>query len=152
MEFLFPMVVMTTGWLVIGWIVRSVATSRTVRETARLRSELHGKLLERFGSGAELRQYLESDAGRRFLDSATLERGSPYARIIASVQAGILVICGSLGLFAVSGFVRADAANAVQVFATLALVLGVGFLVSSGVSYYLSRRWKLLGAVEPPSE
>ena len=41
----------------------SVTSARRLK-MARMQAEVHGKLLDRFGSSQELVQYLESDAGR----------------------------------------------------------------------------------------
>src|SRR3989304_5229158 len=56
-------------------------------------------------------QYPESDAGRQLVDSTTLERANPYARILGSVQTGILVFFAGIALLAVRSSTPGSAAN-----------------------------------------
>ena len=79
---LFPL----TGFIV--WI--GVTNSRRLK-MARLQAETLEKLLERLGSNQELLPYLESDAGRRFLEAVTTEKANPHRRILGSMQTGIVL-------------------------------------------------------------
>ena len=68
----------------------SVNSARRLK-MARMQAEMHGKLLDKFGSSQELVQYLESDAGKAFLEPPKEDQASPYRRILGSMQAGIIL-------------------------------------------------------------
>jgi len=127
----------------IFWTVFS--TFRRIK-VARAQAELNAKLLERFASGHDLAEYMNSEAGKKFLESALMEpqRGSPYSRILNSVQAGIILAALGLALFLVGRQVR-EATEGLVAFGTVAVTLGVGFLVSAAASYRLSKSFGLLG-------
>ena len=99
------------------------------------------KLLERLGSNQELLPYLESDAGRRFLEAATTEKTNPLRRILSSMQSGIVLVF--LGLALVFARLSVGAAE-LRFVGTLFMALGTGFLVSSGLSFWLSKSWGLI--------
>lgn len=147
-----PALVAITLCVVIGWIVRIVSDNRRRQALARTQAELHTKLLEKFGTADEALRYLGSEAGKRLLDSAALERTNPHSRILGSVQAGILLAAVGLGLLLVRGFVSGEAVRAMLVLGTIVLVLGLGFLASAGAAWALSRRFGLLGGTPDRAE
>lgn len=124
------------------WIVFS-----TIRrwKIAKAQAEVHAKVLEKFGSSADLVTFINSEAGKRFLESATIEQRprEPFARILMSVQAGIVLALVGLGCFLVRHVIP-DSEQGFVIFGTLALTLGVGFLISAGASYRLSKSFGLL--------
>ena len=80
----------------LGWILRSYLGHRRQLKTTTLQSELQGKLLDKFNSTDDLRTYLESDVGERFLLSATIEQASPLRRILGSVQVGLILTAAGM--------------------------------------------------------
>jgi hypothetical protein len=125
----------------IAWIILS---SIRRYKTAKLQAEVQTKLLEKFGSGQELLAYVQSDAGKQFLDSLTMEPRTPYGRILGATQAGVILVLVGLGLL----FLRARVPGAEEGFlvsGTLVLSLGVGFGLSAALSYFLSKSFGLLG-------
>ena len=119
----------------VGWIVSVVA--RWSRERGERRAQLHIKLLERFGNGQELADFLNSEAGRRFLESFSGERPRASRGILHAVHAGIGL--SALGL----GFLVAYLAVSEEPLAILAGIagsLGIGFLLAAYASYRLSAR------------
>lgn len=141
MEFLIPI----TVFAMIGYIVYVAVTNRRLVQMARLQADMHTKLLDKLGSGAELVQYLESDAGRAFLEPPPLERTSAYTRILVAMQVGIIVsLVGGTLMFLGA---RLGGEGPIVV-GGLLLALGLGFLISAGASYWLSKSWGLL---EPQS-
>lgn len=131
-------VMMAAGWAV--WVV-SNAVRRT--RTARLQAEVRNKLLEKFGSSRELLDYLQTDAGQKFVDAGTTERmGTPYGRILGSIQAGIILAVMGAALLFLRGSLPFETEE-LLVLGTLALALGIGFLLSSASAYVLSKSWGL---------
>lgn len=149
MDFIAPMLVLITGALTIGMILRTQIINRRLRENVRAWTDLQTKLIDKFGSAQEVVRYLESDAGTRLLEGQTNGASSPHTRILDAVHTGLLVLLGGIGLWASKGAFSGKAPEFLQVVGTLGIVLGVGFLASAYVSWNLLRRW---GLVDKPSE
>lgn len=129
----------------LGWILRSYLAHRRQLKTTALQAELQGKLLDKFDSNEDLRTYLESDVGERFLLSATVEQASPLRRILGSVQIGLILTAAGLAFLIMEPrFTDPHDSLGMIFMGTLSLALGIGFLVSAGVSTRLSRVWGLL--------
>lgn len=120
-----------------GWVIQSILKNRRHQKVATLQADVQKRLLERFDSPAELAAYLQSDAGLRFLESATFERANVHGRIQAAVQAGIIL------LFAGIPFYFYLPGQGGEFLGALAIALGVGFLVSAAITYALSKKWGL---------
>lgn len=147
-------VLMFWGFLMaIGWVVWVVSGTFRRARAARLQADVQGKLLDKFGSSRELLDYLHTTQGQRFLDFVVTERANPYSRILASAQAGlIMTLLGAALLMLRRMATVQEAADALLVFGTLVLTLGIGFLASGALSFILSRSWGLLEArPESPS-
>ena len=134
-------------FLMVAFIVWVSVTNGRRLKVANLQAEMQTKLLDKLGSSPELVQYLESDAGRTFLQSATLavERSNPLGRVLGSIQAGVILVFGGIGLLWLRGqVVDPEGAAAALVIGTLTLSIGMGFLVAAGLSYTLSKSWGLI--------
>jgi len=144
-EDLAPVIVMISGCILIGWIVWVVVEGRRRRERLKAVTEFHQRLLDKIGSTSELGEFLQTDGGTRFLDSLSVEPSRPNDRILRSIQIGIVL--GVLGLgFLLLGWIYGFRMYPFYILGTLLLALGVGFCLSSGVSYRLARTWGLIGA------
>ena len=142
--------------LTLVWIVRSLIEYRRWHRTARVQAEVHNKLLDRFTANEDLLAYIQTPAGRRFLESAPLPLESParpvaapLARIMWSIQAGVVLAAGALGLLFVSGRVIEEVSQPLFVIGVLALAVGAGFVISAAASFLLSRRLGLLEGAPP---
>jgi hypothetical protein len=142
----------------IVWLTRTFIDSRRWSRVAKVQTEVHMKLLDRFANNEDLLAYIQSPAGSRFLQSAPIlldppqrrSVGAPLGRILWSIQGGVVVLAGGLGLLFVSA--RADIAEAAQplhALGVLAIALGLGFLAAAGISYFISLR---LGLIEAPAQ
>jgi hypothetical protein len=107
--------------------------------------------LDRLTTNEDLLAYIQSPAGRRFLESAPLvlegdsrPTSAPLGRILWSVQAGVILASLGVGLWVVQGSVIADIAPGFSVMGTIAFAVGIGFVVSAALSYLLSARLGLL--------
>jgi hypothetical protein len=141
------------------WIVRTLVEYRRWYRTAKVHAEVHNKLLDRFTASEDLMAYMQTPAGRRFLESAPLAVegpvrpvGAPFGRILWSVQVGVVLAAGALGLLFVSGRVMEQVAQPLFAIGVLALTVGAGFVVSAGASLLLSRRLGLFEPVATPRE
>jgi predicted phage tail protein len=141
-DILGPATVMITMCVTVGWIVRTVSVNRRQKAIAAAQIEAHTKLLERFGSAAEAQTYLESDAGRRFLELATVERVDPVGRVIQSIQQGLVLTMAGAAFLSGAGLMADEDARAfVSLLGYLGIFVGAGSLTSAGLSFVLLRRY-----------
>ena len=143
--------VMTVG--VLTWLIKFVADHRRWSRLSRVQAEVHNKLMDRFTSNEDLLAYVKTTAGKRFLESTPipLDAGpraiaAPIGRVLWSVQAGIILAATGVGLMVVSINVDKDVAQPMAALGTLAIALGVGFVIAAAISFILSKR---LGLLQP---
>jgi hypothetical protein len=133
---------------VVIWILRTVIDHRRWLRVSKIQSEVHSKLLDRFTSNQDLLAYVQTPAGKRFLESAPISIDSPsrsltapLGRIFFSVQAGIVLALAGIGLSWISRRLSdQDVTQPLFVVGVLALAVGVGFVLSAIIAYALSRR------------
>lgn len=148
----FVFVIMATILGALGWLVRTAVDYRRWGRLAKVQSEAHTKLLDRFTGNEELLAYVKSPAGAKFLESApiTLDGGprqmaAPFNRILFSMQAGVVLAAAGIGMNYVSHRVEQYAADPVFMISVILLSVGLGFFASAALSYLLSKRVGLLG-------
>ena len=135
-----------------AWLLRTLLDYRRWLRVTKVQAEVHGKLLDRFASNEDLLTYIQTPAGRKFLESAPIPLdaevsrtvSAPINRILWSVQAGVVIAAGSLGLLFVSGREIHEIGRPLFAMGSVGLALGAGFVVSALVSYLLSRRLGLV--------
>ncbi|HEX5071198.1 MAG TPA: hypothetical protein VFV78_13355, partial [Vicinamibacterales bacterium] len=159
MEMAGVFVIMLTVLGGFAWLVRTAIDYRRWGRLAKVQAEAHTKLLDRFTGNEELLGYVQSPAGRKFLqsspislDGAARPMGAPLSRILWSMQAGVVLAAAGLGMNYVSRHIDPDKADPVFTFSIILLSLGVGFVASSGLSYVMSRRLGLLNSTPAPAD
>lgn len=143
MEELAPVLGVATFFGVCGWIFRLFLNHRRQTKIVLLQSELQKQLLDKFDSTEELRHFLESDSGRNFIDSTPVEKQSPHGRIMGALQSGLIMTTAGLACL----YLRHQIPDGREMFVFLGaigLALGLGFLLSAGATYFLSRKWGLI--------
>jgi hypothetical protein len=143
----------TAAALALDWVIRYVVEHRRWLRATRIQSEAHNKLLERFTSSAEMAAYMESPAGAQFLQAAPLSiesgnrraPGAPFSRILWSAQAGVVLISAGVGFLIIQRRMVEEVAQMMGAWGTLAIAIGVGFVISGAASYVISNRLGLLG-------
>jgi hypothetical protein len=137
------------------WIIRLVVAHRRWNRLSKVQYEVHNKLLDRFTSNEDLLAYVQTPAGKRFLESAPIplqdeapSLSAPFSRILWSVQAGVVLLIAGVGLLYVSTRFIDEPAQFFMVIGVLSVALGAGFIVSAVAAYVLSRR---LGLLDPPA-
>lgn len=138
-----------------AWFVRTIIDQRRWNRLSRTQTEVHNKILDRFGSSEELLQYIKSPAGERFLESAPIPlhsepapaQNTPFSRVILSVQIGVIVTAAALGLLLISIRHSNETGQGLFALGAIALSIGLGFIGSAAISMFLSRR---LGLWKPP--
>jgi len=151
---IFLVFVLVTATL--AWLVKTLIDYRRWHRLSKVQAEVHTKLLDRFATNEDLLAYVQTPAGRRFLESAPISLdplapaiGAPLRRILWAVEAGLVLTAGGIGLQFVSGRVIADVGQPLYVVGVLAVSIGIGFVVSAVVSYLLSKRLGLFERSRP---
>jgi hypothetical protein len=125
-------------WVTIGWAVYLAADTAKQQRRMKAQAELHGRLLDKFGSAQEVVAFLQTPSGAHFVDSLSGDRDEPANGVLRSTHRGIILVIvaiGCLGLTRVYGFDN----NPLLVVGVILLCLGIGFLVSAAVSHRLAR-------------
>jgi len=141
----------------ISWVIKYIVDHRRWLRTTRTQSEVHAKLLERMTSSDDLRAYMESDAGQRFLAASPLALesanqqsvGAPFSRILWSAQVGVVAMALGVGFLFVKRGLEPEVQQLVGSWGTLAIALGVGFAISAAASYVISSKLGLLDQKRP---
>lgn len=144
MHFIEPIFALIAMLIVAVLIVRMIIENGKSKREAEAQLQLHTRLIDKFGSANELLDYLQSEAGKRFLAPATAQKMMPYRRILAATQTGIVLTFVGVGLWLIRGFFDVPALRAVTFLASISLTLGLGFLCSAVTAHILSRKWGLL--------
>jgi hypothetical protein len=133
------------------WLVRSLIDHRRWLRLSRVQAEVHTKLLDRLTTNEDLLTYIQSPAGRRFLESAPIPlegepraTTAPVSRIIWSLQAGLVLAALGSGFWLVQRNVSPEAAEGFFIIGVLAVSLGVGFTASAVMAYVVSVRLGLV--------
>ena len=71
---------------------------------------------------------------------------APISRILWSLQTGIVVAVGGVGLLISNGRLIEELAQPLYLVATLAIAVGIGFVISAVAAFALSRHLGLLQA------
>jgi hypothetical protein len=143
---------------VLTWLVRTVVDYRRWIRLTRVQTETHTKLLDRLTTQEDLIAYMQTPAGRRFLESAPISLdpasrplGAPLNRVLWSVQAGVVLALGGLGMLAISHQAIPEMEQGLWAIGILALALGAGFVLSAAIAYFLSHRLGLFDQRPPVS-
>jgi hypothetical protein len=140
---------------VVVWLIRTIVDYRRWSRLAKVQTDAHTKLLDRFTKNEELLAYIQSPAGSKFLESSPIKLdagprsvGAPLGRILWSVQGGLVLVAGGVGLLVVSGWIADEASQPFQVLGALGIALGTGLVISAIISFVISHK---LGLIERPA-
>ena len=155
MEGFFVIFGISVALFVFTWIIRKVIEHRRWSRLSRVQAEVHNKVLDRFASNEDVLRYIQTAAGRKFMEAAPIPLdeepravSAPISRVLWSVQIGVILGALGIGLKVVSFNVDKDVASALSALGVLAIAVGAGFILSAALSYLLSRK---LGIWQPPA-
>ncbi len=148
-----PLIAFALGLTAIFLLARMFVENRRWGRIFKLQSDVHGKLIDKFTSNQELGAYMETEAGRRFLEAAPIPVGieagrrmpSAVARVLTPLQAGIVMVLLGIGLLSLR-HAGPDMDAPMLVFGTVVLMPGIGFIISAGVSWLLAEKLGLMPA------
>jgi len=139
------------------WLVRQFLENRRWSRIFKLQSEVHGRLIDKFGSNQELSAYMETEAGKRFLEAAPIPVGiesgvrmpNAVARVLTPLQIGVVLVLLGIGFFLLRN-VRSEMHDPMLVMGTIALMPGIGFIISAGMTWFLAGRLGLMPEAPTP--
>jgi hypothetical protein len=155
---MFAVFLVVTG--VLAWLIRTLLDYRRWLRVSRVQTEVHTKLLDRFASNQDLLAYIQTPAGKRFLESSPIPldadarpaMAAPISRILWSIQIGVVLAAGSCGLLFVGQRQSPDyIGEPLFAIGSIGIALGAGFVISAVISYLLSSRLGLLRALQSSS-
>jgi hypothetical protein len=137
------------------WGVRVFIESRRWSRIFKLQSEVHGRLIDKFSSSQEIAAYMQTEAGRRFLEAAPIPLNvdsgqrvpNALARVLTPVQIGVVLVLLGAGFFMLRN-AGPDYDTPMRVLGVLTLMPGIGFIISAGITWALASR---LGLMPPPA-
>ena len=133
------------------WLVRLFLDNRRWHRIFNTQNQVHSKLIEKFSTSQELSAYMETEAGRRFLEAAPIpvnlgaEQRVPnaVARVLTPVQIGVVLVLLGIG-FLMLRHVEPDMRTPMLVLGTVILMPGIGFIISAGITWLLASRLGLM--------
>ena len=134
------------------WLIKTAVDHRRWAKLTKIQTDAHTKLLDRFTSNEDLIAYIQTPAGRRFLESTPIAIDSPRSlsaplgRILWSLQIGVIMLVTGLGIEVIAARSIDEVAQPIFAIGTLVIAIGIGFTLSAGVAYLMSRRLGLVGA------
>jgi len=140
---LMPLVASVGFFALVAWIVFVFVDGKRRREQLKATSEFNAKILEKMGSTAEFGAFLETEGGKRFMKSITVDGPSAKTRMLGSTQTGI--VCTSVGIaMLILGGIFYYLRDGLWVIGGIVAACGIGFIVSTAASYRLSKALGLL--------
>jgi hypothetical protein len=133
------------------WLAHVLLENRRWNRIFKLQTDVHGRLIERFGTSEEVLTYMGTEAGKRFLEATPIAVGfereqpvpSPVARVLTPLQIGVVMTLLGLGLL----FLRhslPESGGVLLVIGTVMLMPGLGFIISAGITWMLARHLGLM--------
>jgi hypothetical protein len=146
-----PFLVMATLLGTLLWLIRILLENRRWGRIFAMQTQVHGKLIDRFGNNEELLSYMNTDAGKRFLEAAPIpiefepDRRIPatLSRVLVSLQIGVVLTLLGIGFLALRHSLP-DVAAPLLVFGIVVLMPGIGFIISAGITWLLAARLGLM--------
>ena len=146
-----PFLVFVCLLLGLLWLTQVLLENRRWNRIFKLQTDVHGKLIERFGTSQEVLTYMGTEAGKRFLEATPIAVGferqqpvpSPVARVLTPLQIGIVMTLLGIGLIFLRHSVP-DGDAPLLVVGTVVLMPGLGFIISAGITWVLARHLGLM--------
>jgi hypothetical protein len=146
-----PFLVFLCILLALLWLTHVLLENRRWGRIFKLQTDVHGKLIEKFGTSQELLTYMSTEAGKRFLEASPIAVGfepqapvpSPVARVLTPLQIGVVMTLLGIGLLSLRHSIP-EGTNALLVAGTIVLMPGLGFIISAGITWVLARHLGLM--------
>lgn len=108
----------------------------------RHRKKMYAELINKFSSSKEFADFMSTEGGGNFIKTFSLKELSSKEKIISSCMYGVIITILGISSIAI-GLIFEVYSKEFIILGILATALGIGFLVSTVISYSLSKRWGL---------
>jgi hypothetical protein len=127
------------------WVVWAILEWRKMRH----KSQLQNKIVDKFSSVQEFNDFLQSKEGNKFLNFVKLSGLAPKEKLLSSLTKGVILITLGIALIIV-GQIFPDEMKYFIAFGIVFIALGAGFLISTFISYTLSKKWGIIEENDQP--
>lgn len=122
-----------------AWVVWAILEWRKMRH----KSQLQNKVVEKFSNVQEFNEFIQSKEGNKFLNFLRFNGQAPKEKILSSLSKGVILSFLGISLVLIGQIFR-DEMRYFLAFGVVFIALGVGFLVSTFISYTLSKKWGIM--------
>lgn len=137
-------IIVPSFFFMVGYICWLWTSAVQRKQRLTLLTDFNGKLLDKLGSVHDFSQFLQTDAGARFMrdlgSEPAAQASGPQERILRAAQVGVVLICLGAGLLLLGFFTslpgRSD--DGLTTIGMIAFSVGLGFIISAAVSYRLA--------------
>ena len=143
------MLLLFSGTLI--WLIRILLENRRWGRIFKMQTEVHGRLIEKLANNEELISYMNTDAGKRFLEAAPIpidfqrDRRIPatLSRVLLPLQGGVVLALLGIGLLCLRSSLP-DISASLLVFGIVILMPGIGLILSAAITWLLATRLGLM--------
>ena len=122
-----------------GWVVWVILEWRRVRH----KSQLQKMIVDKFSTAQELNDFLQSKEGNKFLNFLRLNGRAPREKILSSLSKGVILSFLGIAIIVIGGLFAGEMMY-FTAFGIVIIALGVGFLISTFISYKFSKKWGII--------
>ncbi len=148
---LVPLLAFACALVALLWLVRVFIENRRWARIFKLQSEVHGRLIDKFTTNQELALYMDTEAGKRFLEAAPIPVNiepsqrvpNAVARVLTPLQIGIVLVLLGTGMLLLR-HAGPDMDTPMLTLGTVILMPGIGFIISAGITWVLAARLGLM--------
>lgn len=132
-------IVLPAMFLFWAWVVWIILEWRKMRH----KSLLQNKVVDKFQTGQEFGDFLESPGGHKFLSFLKFNGVAPREKILSYLTRGIIITAFGISLIII-GQIFPEGSKHLLAFGIVFIALGVGFLMSTLISYILCKKWGII--------
>lgn len=142
-ERLLMAIVMPTLFICCTYVLTTFATSIVRTRRDRAQADVMTKMLDRLTTANDVVAFVESEAGRQFLQGPKEAQTNQAGRVLNSAQGGLVLAAAGVGMLLGSN-TALDARVFLLTMGGIVLCVGIGLVVSAALSYALLQRWGLM--------
>jgi hypothetical protein len=114
-------------------------------------AEVQKHLMDKFQSGRELAEFMETEAGRGFVAQIQGSAASPFGGSLASLRWGLVSAFLGVGCLVLQQTASHGADTSMQQAGVVFLSVGIALICAGALSRYLSRKWSAEDAASSAS-
>jgi hypothetical protein len=100
-------------------------------------------IVDKFQSVQEFNDFLQSQEGNKFLSFMKFNGLAPKEKLLSSLSKGVILVTLGIALIIV-GQIFTEEMKYFIAFGIVFIALGAGFLISTFISYTLSKKWGII--------